>query len=790
MADSEMIANQEALLVQHRRRLIVLLEQQARLGDYAPPHIRLDIEDAQRSIHEIKAQLRTWGIAVKDSPEDTAALAHAAATNPLNLAQALLDQLPLDRLPVVAPLPNGSRMPLSRNPLFVGREADLKQLAAMLKSGGTAASGQIAAATGLGGIGKTQLAAEFVHRYGQHFAGGVFWLSFADPAGVSAQVALCGGAGYLDLRPDFADLKIDMQVELVEAAWRQPIPRLLIFDNCEDEDLLARWRPPHGGCRLLMTSRRASWDASLGVTTHPLRSLPRGQSIMLLRTFRPDLMADDSDVDALAAELGDLPLALHLAGSFLKQEQPELTPGVYLTELRAAALLAHESLQGIDVRVSPTNHALHVGRTFALSYEKLDPADAIDMLALALLARAAHLAPGISIPRDLLLAMLDLPDSRMAARANRALRRLSNLGLIEVEGVSTILLHRLVSTFVCAVADEAARQAVEQALYDVVNRLNQAGNPAPVLIIQPHLRVVTMRAFARQDLLAARLCSVLDYHLTLVGDFRAARPLSERALKIREQILGPDHPEIAASLNNLGRLLHELGDLAGARPYLERALAIRQQVLGPDHPDTAASLNNLGYLLHDQGDLVGARPYLERALAIRQQVLGPDHPDTAASLNNFGRLLHHQGDLAGARRNYERALAIWEQALGADYFDTATSLNNLGKLLHDQRDLAQARAYYERALAIREHVLGKNHPDTAASLDNLGKLLHDQGDLARARSYYERALAIWEQALGSDHSDTRMVQENLAALERLPSGARGASPTGADTPDGESATKG
>jgi hypothetical protein len=167
MADPETIANQESLLFQHWRRLVVLLEQQVRLGDYVPPHIRLDIEDAQRSIGEIKAQLRAWGVAVEDRVEDTAVVAHVAVGASLDLAHALLDGLPLDTIPGVAPLPYGSRMPLARNPLFVGREADLRQLAATLKGGGTAAIGQIAAATGLGGIGKTNLATEFAHRYGQ-----------------------------------------------------------------------------------------------------------------------------------------------------------------------------------------------------------------------------------------------------------------------------------------------------------------------------------------------------------------------------------------------------------------------------------------------------------------------------------------------------------------------------------------------------------------------------------------------------------------------------------------------
>src|SRR5207249_1154439 len=117
---------------------------------------------------------------------------------------------------------------------------------------------------------------------------------------------------------------------------------------------------------------------------------------------------------------------------------------------------------------------------------------------------------------------------------------------------------------------------------------------------------------------------------------------------IREQVLGPDHPATAASLNNLGGLLRAEGDLAAARPYYERALAIHEQVLSPDDPDTATSLNNLGFLLQAQGALAAARPYLERALAIYQQ--REDRYQEGGSFFQLGRLAIQMGhQVEGAR---------------------------------------------------------------------------------------------------------------------------------------------
>lgn len=161
-----------------------------------------------------------------------------------------------------------------------------------------------------------------------------------------------------------------------------------------------------------------------------------------------------------------------------------------------------------------------------------------------------------------------------------------------------------------------------------------------------------------------------------------------------------------------------MDDLASARPYYERALAIRENTLGPNHPDTARSLNNLGFLLQGMGDLAGAQPYYERSLAINEQALGPEHPDTATSLNSLGGLLYEMGDLAGAQRYYERTLTIREKALGPEHPDTATSLNDLGLLLKDVGDIATAQMYLERALKIFETTLGTNHPNTQTIRNN------------------------------------------------------------------------
>jgi len=152
--------------------------------------------------------------------------------------------LPLDRPPVADTLPPASRLPaFARNSSFVGRERELAQMANILKARDLAK----VAITGLGGVGKSQLASEFVYRYGQYFAGGVFWLSFANADAVPAEVAMCTTALAQELRLDVRTQPVDEQVLLVLSCWQNSLPRLLVFDNCEEERLLARWRPTMGG---------------------------------------------------------------------------------------------------------------------------------------------------------------------------------------------------------------------------------------------------------------------------------------------------------------------------------------------------------------------------------------------------------------------------------------------------------------------------------------------------------------------------------------------------------------
>ena len=110
------------------------------------------------------------------------------------------------------------------------------------------------------------------------------------------------------------------------------------------------------------------------------------------------------------------------------------------------------------------------------------------------------------------------------------------------------------------------------------------------------------------------------------GDFAEAERLIRLSLDIREEALGPDHPEVATSLNNLAELQASLARFLEAETLCKRALSIRERVLGPAHPDVAASINNLGGLYFRQSRYEEAEPFFQRSLTLREALLGADHP--------------------------------------------------------------------------------------------------------------------------------------------------------------------
>jgi len=248
------------------------------------------------------------------------------------------------------------------------------------------------------------------------------------------------------------------------------------------------------------------------------------------------------------------------------------------------------------------------------------------------------------------------------------------------------------------------------------------------------------------------------------GRYAEAEPLYKRSLAIGEEVLGSDHPGIAAPLNNLAALYETQGRYAEAEPLYKRSLFIWEKASGVNHPRFGMALNNLARLYRIQGRYAEAEPLAKRSLAIRERALGTDHLDVSRSLENLADLYETQGRYAEAEPLYKRSLAIREKVLGLDHLDVGQSLNGLAGLYVGQRRYLEAEPLYQRVLAIWEKALGPEHPWVGTALNNLANLHSAQRSYAEAEPLFQRSLAIVEKALGPDHPDVGASLNNMAAL--------------------------
>jgi tetratricopeptide (TPR) repeat protein len=654
----------------------------------------------------------------------------------IEAARCTLMSMPLEAPPGAGSLPLGSRPPAyARNLLFVGRENELRTIAVQFKEPARAT----VIITAMGGMGKTQLATEFVYRYGCYFAGGVFWLNFADPAAVQIEVTACSTAMQQELRSDVHTFPLDQQVEQVLAAWQSDLPRLLIFDNCEDEALLARWRPPVGNCRVLVTSRREErWSKELDVTLLPLHELPLADSVILLAKLAEYSSGRaDSDLAAIAHEVGHLPLALVLAGKYLRTYRGSSlgTPTAYLAALRKGPLIDHSSFKGEDI-LYDTGHTRHLARTFAISYERLNVSDPIDQSALTLLACVACLAPGEPIPGDLLRAAVmmmkveakSVPGDSLAqtllenadqleGMSVQALQRLSDLGLLERHTEGVYRMHRLLHFFIHrqAADDPQVQVAVETVTLTLVHTLNEAHYFEEVRLLLPHLRALLQQSLSHENRVAMSLRAQLATYLHKTGAYQEAEFLYKETLAMSERVLGKNDLNTARSLNNLAELYREQSRYQEAEPLMQEALTIRERILGKEHPETALSLNSLAGLYHALGEYNKAEQLSWEALKVTVQALGEECAETANILNSLGFLCGVQKKYKETESLFKRSLGIWEQIRGREHTDTARTILNMAKLYCEQRRYSDAEPLMQEALRIWSKVLGATHPESKST---------------------------------------------------------------------------
>jgi len=651
-------------------------------------------------------------------------------------------------------------IPYGRNSFFTGREEVLERLrAALTAHTHPNAVSQPQAISGLGGIGKTQLAIEYAYRYRADYTA-VLWVR-AESADllISDFLAIAVLLGL----PEHSEQDQRKIVNAVLRWFDTHQGWLLILDNADNLETARPFIPSSGHGHVLLTTRAFSTGTIAGRVELETMTVEEGMRFLLRRiksTWTNTPLEGISEsvwslTRAVVEAMDGLPLALDQAGAYIEETRTSLRDYLKLYRARRQRLLR---LRGQDA----AGHPAPVATTWSLSLEKIKQANpaAAELLCLLALLHPDSIPESMIVAAAAELGPLLQPVLSEEFDFNEAIGELHKYSLIKRDPEKKIIvIHRLVQAVIWDDLDsETQRQWAERTVRSI-NRVFPEVEFVTWDTCQqylPHAQLcVTLIAQWHMEFLeAARLLQRMGEYLQARAQYAESEPIYQNALALHERLLGPDHPETAHTLSGQASLYYALGKYGQAEPLFQRALHIREQVLGAEHPDVATTHNGLAQLYRDQGKYERAEPLYRRALHIREQVLGQEHPDVAIVLNNLAELYQNQGKYAQAEQLYQRVLRIFEQVLGAELSLIAYPLNGLANIYRDQGKYEQAEPLYQHALIIRKHQRGEQHLETAESLYDFARFHEVSMQPEQALVLYVQALSICEQQLGLQHPRT------------------------------------
>lgn len=633
----------------------------------------------------------------------------------------------------------------ARNPGFTGRDELLAELRERLLAGERAV---VQALRGMGGVGKTQLAVEYAHRFAAHY-GLVWWINCEQAGLIGDQAAALGLAlGCVPPGADAEAVRLAVLAELRErGGW------LLVLDNAERPEDIVPWLPGAGG-HVLITSRERDWD-EVAVPVE-VDVLDRPESVAILQARISGL--GEADADRLADQLGDLPLAIAQAAGFMAETGMTASRYLDLLGSRAGQLLG----QG-----APRTYPKSLAAATGLIADRLageDPAAA------ELASLCAFLAPA-PIPEELVTAAASELPCQLAARATdplawhqtvahlarQSLARIDHGGLQMHKLTQAILRDRLTP------AEVAATRARSEAILAA----NDPGDPSDPVTwpqwarLMPHLLAADL-AGTDSPALRQLTCDACWYLISR-GDARTGHDLASGLHQQWRDRLGRDHEHVLLITRSFGWALRGIGRHAEARDLHRDTLDRQRRILGDDHPETLFTANNLAADLRELGEAQAACKLSRDTLIRRRRVLGPDDPETLFSAHGLASCLRAMGELEAARDLDEDTLARRRWVLGDDHPTALTSASNLALDLRALGDARAARDLDQDILARRRRILGEDHPATLVSASNLATDLRALGDLEAAHDLDQDTLARRRRVLGEDHPETSISADNLAA---------------------------
>jgi tetratricopeptide (TPR) repeat protein/predicted phosphodiesterase len=646
---------------------------------------------------------------------------------------------------------------------LVGREEALQKVREQLTAGQRTSIGHTAAFQGLGGLGKTQLAVEYAHRYRGEYPLGVIWIN-ADQEIEPQLIQMSTQAGWIHPESKPQDI-----LEMAKQRLQSRSDCLVIFDNVEERAAIEPYLPVVGAEPHLLLTSRAPQTGFVPIDISLLDE-ERSFQLLLKESGRDIGTLPEPEQKAgreIAASLGGLPLALEIAGAYLKY----INTCTFQNYRDFLAENLKEAMKG-NMLSSFTRHETDLFLTLQVSKPELDQAPLLNGI-LDILAWSGSAFMGVSLlaallgktaaelftPRHLGVSLHLLQKSPEEERydIHRLVRR--------VRQEQTPLAHR-----------EPWIKETCQRLGDwFEERVGEFTHLAAFEAEIDHLKQWLDHVKPYPSIHAARLTWLQAYPPNHWGKYRESHRLMKSAFALLSET-SEDVPELKANiLNDLGNTYLQLGEFKKALKYQMQALEIRREKLGEQHSDTANSLDNIGSSYDELKNYTEALRYKKHALGIRQQFFGEHPRDTAISLSSVGTTYNYLGSLENQKIALDyhcRALEIKKQLFGEQHPNTYTSLSNVGVTYNYLKDYEKGLEYQFKALKARQKLFGEHHPDTATSLHNIGYAYLDMGKPSEALNYFSRAFEIGRQLLGELHQKTAAALGNfvysLIKLKRFP----------------------
>jgi tetratricopeptide (TPR) repeat protein len=631
---------------------------------------------------------------------------------------------------------------------FTGREQELDEVNRALAVADRAVITQ--AISGLGGVGKSQLAA----RYAQQHAGDydiVAWIR-AEDGGIAdlARLATKLGLAVAELSPsDRAQLAREWLGECKQR-W------LLVLDNIESPHQLEGLVPRVGSGRVVVTSRDRSLRQFGPVLTLDVFDEESAVAYLVDRAGRK---GEECAARELARAMGYLPLALSHAGAYCQS-------GTSFTEY-------HELLGELPAReLFDSNPELSYAQTVASTWKaSIDAARAAAPLAADALELAAHLGPD-AIPKSLFEVLVDADTARGRKRLADALNALARFSLATIDD-DTVGVHRLLQKVVRD--DVAARDDQTAALRALAAVADAFPSDVRPPACWPLCERLLPHALALADTLpesgesAPQLISLLNraaWYLKHAEPGRRGLPVAQRALGYAERLLGVEHVAVLTARGNLAAAYRSAGSSGKAIAILEPLLCDCERILGAPHPQTFETRHSLVSAYRSGGRSGEAIAICQPLFADCERILGREHPETLRARNSLAGAYREAGRGSEAIAVCEPLLADRERILGAEHPDTLRTRNNLALAYQQAGRRAEAIAVYEPLVADRERILGAEHADTLMTRNHLVGAYHEAGRSDEAIAVCEPLLATHERILGPKHPRTLRTRGNLAAAYR------------------------